>query len=150
MLFQGTWPLGERKVNSTRRNIQISHRKPQWFQSLFEVEWIPLRNWRKSSNFWYLRVINSKILGQYEIQKLPIKCFDPIMPVCTDYWLPMNLFSSKSQTFGLGQTNFGAFGIFSASAPISVHYCLYIHIPNIYLWFEFGPQRIRDLAIVCP
>ena len=29
---------------------------------------------------------------------------------------------------------------------------LYIHIPNIYLesCFEFGPQRIRDLAFVCP
>ena len=76
---------------------------------------------------------------------------------------------------GLGrqfwQINFGAFGVFSAdlSAPILVlsvpcpcfplinHYfykkpSLYIQIPNIYLWlwFEFGPQRIRDLAIVCP
>ena len=29
---------------------------------------------------------------------------------------------------------------------------LYILIPNIYsgLGFEFGPQRIRDLAFVCP
>jgi hypothetical protein len=29
---------------------------------------------------------------------------------------------------------------------------LYIHIPNIYLQlgFEFGPQRIGDLAFVCP
>ena len=27
---------------------------------------------------------------------------------------------------------------------------LYIHILNIYLGFEFGPQRIRDLAFVCP
>jgi hypothetical protein len=28
----------------------------------------------------------------------------------------------------------------------------YIQIPNIYLGlgFEYGPQRIRDLAIVCP
>ena len=25
---------------------------------------------------------------------------------------------------------------------------LYIHIPIIYLGFEFGPQRIRDLAVV--
>jgi hypothetical protein len=29
---------------------------------------------------------------------------------------------------------------------------LYIHIPNVYLGFEFefGQQRIRDLAFVCP
>ena len=29
---------------------------------------------------------------------------------------------------------------------------LYIHIPNIFLGFEFefGPQRIRDLAFMCP
>ena len=29
---------------------------------------------------------------------------------------------------------------------------LYIYIPNIYFGsgFEFGPQRIRDLAFVCP
>ena len=27
---------------------------------------------------------------------------------------------------------------------------LYIQIPNIYLGYEFGPQRIRDLAFVCP
>ena len=28
---------------------------------------------------------------------------------------------------------------------------LYIHIPNIYLGFEFefGPQEIKDLAFVC-
>ena len=67
----------------------------------------------------------------------------------------------------------GAFWVFSAklSAPVLVqwvpcpffplfnHYIykklnLYIHIPNIYLGlgfeFEFGPQRIRDLAFVCP
>ena len=41
--------------------------------------------------------------------------------------------------------------------PLFNHYfnqklSLYIHIPNIYwgLGFEFGPQRIRDLAFVCP
>ena len=70
-----------------------------------------------------------------------------------------------------GQTNFGVFEVFSAKllAPILVqsvpcpcfplfnHYfykklSLYIHIPNIYLGlgFEFGLQRIMDLAIVCP
>ena len=72
-----------------------------------------------------------------------------------------------------GQINFGAFGVFSVnlSVPILVlwvpcpcfplinHYSykklsLYIQIPNIYLGlgfeFEFGMQRIRELAIVCP
>ena len=31
-------------------------------------------------------------------------------------------------------------------------FCLFIHIPKIYLGlgFEFGPQRVRDLAIVFP
>jgi hypothetical protein len=64
----------------------------------------------------------------------------------------------------VGQMNFGAFGVFSAklSAPILAHvfHCsivistkklsLYIHIPNKYLGFEFGPRRIRDLAFMCP
>ena len=65
----------------------------------------------------------------------------------------------------IGQINSGAFGVFSVklSAPILVqcfplfkHYfykklSLYIHIPNIYLGleFEFGLQRIWDLAFVC-
>ena len=62
------------------------------------------------------------------------------------------------------QINYGAFGVFSAelSAPMfgTVHYStvistkilsLSIHISNIYLGlgFEFGPQRIRDLAFMC-
>ena len=90
----------------------------------------------------------------------------------------MNLFSSKSQILGLGQTIWadkfwGIWGIFGrfisthfgTESPLSMFFinqplflqktkpvCLYIHIPNIYLGlgFEFGPQRIRDLAIVCP
>ena len=84
-------------------------------------------------------------------------------------------FHWNPELFGLGrhvgQINFGAFGVFSAklSAPILVqwvpcpcfplfnhHFCkklrLFIHIPNIYLGleFEFRPQRIWDLASVCP
>ena len=68
----------------------------------------------------------------------------------------------------IGQTNWinsGTFGVFSAelSAPswyinqplfLKKTLILYIQIPNVYLGlgfeFEFGPQRIRDLAIVCP
>ena len=64
--------------------------------------------------------------------------------------------------------NLGAFGVFLAnlSAPVLVlcfplinHYfykklSLYIQIANKYLGlgfeFEFGPQSIRDLVIVCP
>ena len=80
-----------------------------------------------------------------------------------------SLFLLKSRTFGLEQINSGAFGVFSAklSAPILVQWVpcpcfplfnqyfykklsLYIHLPNIYLGlgFEFGQQRIRDLAFV--
>ena len=81
----------------------------------------------------------------------------------------------KSQTFGLGQTNWadkfwGIWGIFGQTIsthfdtlksfvhvycfPLFNHYfykklSLHIHIPNIYL-FEFGPQRIRYLVFVCP
>ena len=71
----------------------------------------------------------------------------------------------------IGPKFFGAFGVFSAdlSAPILVlwvpcpcfplinHYfykklSLYIQFPKIYLGVgvEFGPQRIRNLVIVCP
>ena len=83
----------------------------------------------------------------------------------------------KSWTFGLRQTNWadkfcGIWGIFGRTisahfgtvSPLSMffslfnnHYfykrlSLYIHIPNVYLGlgFEFGPQRIRDLAFMCP
>ena len=73
-------------------------------------------------------------------------------------------FLSKSQTFGLGQTIradkfWGIWGIFGRFISIHfgkeflVHHYFYktlslcIQIPNIYLGFEFGPQRIRDLAI---
>ena len=87
----------------------------------------------------------------------------------------LSLFSSISQTFGLGQTNwaykflgiwgiFGQFisyhfGIVSPLSMFSINQTLllqkikplYPHLPNIYLGleFEFGPQRIGDLAIVC-
>ena len=64
-----------------------------------------------------------------------------------------------------GQINFGAFGVFicthfgilSPLSMFSINQPLFlqksIQIPNIYLGlgfeFEFGPQRIRDLAIMC-
>ena len=95
-----------------------------------------------------------------------------------ELWTPNEAFFHRNpKLLGLGrqfgQINFGAFEVFLAdlSAPILVlwvpcpcfplinHYfykklSLYIHIPNIYLGlgfeFEFGPQIIRDLAIVCP
>jgi hypothetical protein len=84
-------------------------------------------------------------------------------------------FLLKSRTFRLGQTNWadkfwGNWGIFGQT--ISTHFdtvnplsmfsiiqplflqkiSLYIQIPNIYLEFEFefGPPRIRNLAIVRP
>ena len=61
----------------------------------------------------------------------------------------------------LGRTFLGHLGYFRPiyrhrSFPLINHYfykklSLYIQIPNIYLGlrFEFGPQRIRHLAIVC-
>ena len=81
--------------------------------------------------------------------------------------------TTKSQTFELGRTIWadkfwGIWGIFGqfiivyfgTVSPcfllINHYFCeklsLYIKIPNIYLGlgFEFGPQRIWDLAIVCP
>jgi hypothetical protein len=52
---------------------------------------------------------------------------------------------------------FGHLGTVSPCFPLINHYfyknlSFYIQIPNIDLrfGFEFGPQRIRDLAIVCP
>ena len=84
-----------------------------------------------------------------------------------------SLFSLKSRTFGLGQTNWthklwGIWGIFGLTTILvqwvpwrcftlfNNYFCkklsLDIHIPNIYLWlgFRFGPQRIRDSAFMCP
>ena len=68
----------------------------------------------------------------------------------------LSLFSLKSQTFGLRQTNwlinFWTFGFLGQTTIISTKkLSFYIHIPNIHLGlrFEFGPQRIRDLAFVC-
>ena len=108
----------------------------------------------------------------YRRSELMIIDFSTFWPRSTDFqW---SLFSSKSQTFGLGQTiwadKFWGILVFLAdylSAPILVqrvpcpcfpfinHYfykklSLYIQIPIIYLGFKFGPQRIRDLAFVCP
>ena len=84
------------------------------------------------------------------------------MGVDTDYGHPERAFFRKSQTFGLGQTNWaklsalilvhtlGPLSIFSINQPLILQkkLSLYIHIPNIYLGlgfeFEFGQQRIRD------
>jgi hypothetical protein len=79
-------------------------------------------------------------------------------------------FFIEIQTFGLGQTNWAIWGIFGQTIstplgtvnPLSIFsiiqplflqkISLHIHIPNIYLGlgFEFGLQRISDLAFVCP
>jgi hypothetical protein len=53
-------------------------------------------------------------------------------------------------------THFGTvspLSMFSVNQPLFLQkLSLFIKIPNIYLQlgFEFGMQRIRDLAIVCP
>ena len=84
------------------------------------------------------------------------------------------LFSLKSRTFVLGQTNCAdnfwvIWSIFSQTisthfvtvSPLSMFFIiqqfflqknlsLYIHIPNIDLGFEFGLERIRNLSFMCP
>ena len=90
----------------------------------------------------------------------------------TDNGHPMKLFFIKIPNFGLGQTIradkwdiWGIFGqfistyfgmvsplsMFSNNRPLFLIF-LYIQIPNIYfgLELELGPQRIMDLAFVCP
>ena len=97
-----------------------------------------------------------------------------LQALCSQSWTTdtlCRLFSLKSQTFGLGQTNwadkswgiwrvlgqtfrtrFETVHVFHYSTIISTKLSLYIHIPNIYLemGFEFEPQSIRDLAFMYP
>ena len=71
-----------------------------------------------------------------------------------------SLFSLKSRTFRLGQTNWAdkLWGILLQWVPCPCfplfNYYFYkkLSIPNIYLvlGFEFGPKENRDLAFVCP
>ena len=92
----------------------------------------------------------------------------------TDYGRPMKpFFHWNPELLGLGRQigkiNSGAFGVFRPNHQHPFWYSeslvhvfhtlflkktlnLYIYIPNICLGlgFEFGPQRIRDLASVCP
>ena len=96
--------------------------------------------------------------------------------VYTDYWHPeRGFFLWKSQTFGLGQTNWdeifwciwgifsqfistnfvtvGSLSMFSISQPsFQQKLSLYTQIPTIFLGVrvKFGPERIRNLVIVCP
>ena len=108
---------------------------------------------------------------------LPPRIIEDFIKIrATDYGHPMKpFFHWNTELLGLGrqigQINSGAFWVLSAklSAPILVqwvpcpcfplfnHYfykklSLYINIHNIYLGlrFELGPQRIRNLAFVCP
>ena len=96
-------------------------------------------------------------------------------PMCmtTDNGHPERAFFQKFETFGLGQTIWadkfwGIWGIFSRFistffGTVSPLFMFHINqplfvqktkplYPNIYLGlgFKFGPQIIRDLAIVCP
>ena len=84
----------------------------------------------------------------------------------TLYQLIQRFFFENLKLSGLGRQIgskiIGAVGVFLAkiSAPIlglwvtcpCFPLSLYIHIQNIYLvlGYEFGPQRIRDVAFVCP
>jgi hypothetical protein len=103
-----------------------------------------------------------------------IRYFSSAFVTCTDYGRPMKPFFIKIPNFGLGQISWadrfwGIFGrfisthfgtvsplsMFSINQPLFLQKTkpFYIQIPNIYLGlgfeFEFGSQRIRDLAIVC-
>ena len=67
-------------------------------------------------------------------------------------------FHRNPKLFGIGQTIWadklwGIFDPFISAHFLIIHYFYkklspYIQIPNILLGFEFGPQRIRDLASV--
>ena len=85
---------------------------------------------------------------------------------------PNEPFSRKYRTFGLGQTNWAdkfwsiwgilsqttyqhtvsSLSMFSIIQPLFVQKTKSLYIPHpkyLGLGFEFGPQRIRDLAFVC-
>ena len=69
-----------------------------------------------------------------------------------DYGRPMRPFFIEIQNFWAFQINWadkflGIWDIFSQTIS-EKKLSLYINIPNIFLGFE--PQRIRDLAFVCP
>ena len=77
----------------------------------------------------------------------------------TDYGRQMKRFFFHQNPKGLGlgrqfgQIKFGAFGVISAalSAPILLLVHVFYLQKTLYpMGFEFGPQRIRALAIVCP
>ena len=79
----------------------------------------------------------------------------------TDYGRPMKPFLIEIQNFWAWADKLGkqilwhlGYFRFSIIQPLFLQKTkpFYIQIPNIYLGlvFEFGPQRIRDLAFVCP
>ena len=87
------------------------------------------------------------------------------MIIATDYGRPMKpFFFIEMQKFWAWVDKF--WGIFDQTisihfgtvSPLSMFFIiqfykklsLYSHIPNIYLGLGFGPQRIGDLAFVCP
>jgi hypothetical protein len=98
---------------------------------------------RPSSVVLYLLFCFLLLLGTVLLEK----CTEVMIILSTDYGRPMKPFSLKSQTFGLGQTNWadkfwGIWGIFgriiSTHFPLINYYfykklSLFIQIPNIYL-----------------
>ena len=138
---------------------------------LFFVLWF--NSFRKYI-IWLLKLLTRKSLSL--LQSNPDNLFyRSLTPRTTDaqwslfHWNPELLELGRQ----IGQINSGAFEVFSAklSAPFwcseslvhVFHYStlistkklsLYIHTPNVYLGlgfeFKYGPQRIRDLAFLCP
>ena len=110
--------------------------------------------------------LSSTVVFHHKSWKIPA-CLQLYIVTATDYGHSERVFFFGNPNFRawadkLGRTFLGHLGYFRPIYrhrifPLINHYfykklSLYIQIPNIHLGlrFEFGPQRIRHLAIVCP
>ena len=126
-----------------------------------------------SKNFVWIYSFLGKMSTLISYLSNAMKASQPILPYCiypamlwckvtyqvTDYGHPERVFFRKSQTFGVFSADLSApiLVLWVPCFPLINHYfykklSIYTQIPNIFLGlgFEFGPQRIRDLAIMCP
>ena len=94
----------------------------------------------------------SQLLGNIEV--FPFNLGLNQMTNNTDYGQPMKPFVHRNPKLlgmgrHLGQINFGGFWVFSINQPLFLQKTMPLY-PNPKYLFEFGTQRIRDSAIVCP